>query len=179
MAKKETIPPGHQKCIFCGRIKPVDDFPPYYRFWARDQMRMPDCWDCRFEAALSRMGTVKRNPVIAFVRDAVRKAVKHGYLERTGRCQCGSVGKHKHHPNYRRPLDVIYLCDDCHKEFHRIERAIVRENGSIPEHYIYKYLKRVGLRGQEYILRPGAPRLQPKPYRTNYHRPMATLMAAV
>ncbi len=173
MAEK-VIPPGHQQCSECGKIKHLDDFPPYYKFWDRDRMRMPDCWDCRFEAALSRMGTVKNNPVIAFVRRAVQVAIKHGFIPKTGICPCGKHGTHKHHWSYRRPLDIIYLCDECHRAFHKIERAEMRENGCIPEHHIRRYFKRIGKSGQNYIQRPGAPSLNPKPYRTNFHNQWAT-----
>ena len=168
---KEIIPPeGYQQCSICGNIKPLDDFPPYYRFWERNHMRMPDCWDCRYLAALSRLGTVKNNTVIAFVRAAVTKALRYGYISKTGICsKCGKLGTHKHHPRYCRPLDVVYLCDDCHREYHKVEKAMIRENGNIPEHYLRKYFTRVGKSGKNYIQRPGAPILEPVPYRTNFH----------
>ena len=167
-SKEEIIPEGFQKCIKCGHIKPVDDFPPYYRNWKTNLRRMPDCWDCRYDAALSRMGQVKRNPVDSFVRSALNTAIKHGYIKKTGKCiHCKKEGNRKHHPNYRRPLLIEYHCNECHKSHHREDRINNKLNDHKPDHYKSKYLKRIGLRGRNYVPREGAEKLTPQPYRTS------------
>jgi hypothetical protein len=49
-----------------------------------------------------------------------RRAVANGTLIKSDRCQkCGSKLKvQKHHPDYSKPLEVIWLCYSCHLEEH-------------------------------------------------------------
>lgn len=56
-------------------------------------------------------------------RDAVNKAVKSGRLIKTPCVDCGSTKRIEgHHPDYSKPLDVIWLCWKCHIERHVLER---------------------------------------------------------
>ena len=61
-----------------------------------------------------------RRPHVAF-KMAARAAVRD--LVVTGICQfCGSGDNiHKHHPDYRKPLEIIELCADCHRLEHKLE----------------------------------------------------------
>lgn len=56
------------------------------------------------------------NKVLAY--KTVERAIKNGALVPKDKCEvCGS--KHKieaHHPDYRKPLQVIWLCKICHKK---------------------------------------------------------------
>lgn len=49
-------------------------------------------------------------------------AVVSGKLKKPARCnECGASGKiYGHHPNYKRPLFVEWLCSLCHGKKHRI-----------------------------------------------------------
>ncbi len=39
-------------------------------------------------------------------------------------CQgCGAEAAEKHHPDYAKPLTVIWLCRPCHRLFHELEAA--------------------------------------------------------
>lgn len=51
----------------------------------------------------------------------VHKAVKDGVLIRPASCpKCGRQGDMEaHHPDYSKPLDVVWLCKPCHSELHR------------------------------------------------------------
>lgn len=51
------------------------------------------------------------------------KAVSMGELVRPDRCEnCGKIGKVQgHHEDYNLPLEVVWLCQDCHIEIHKIK----------------------------------------------------------
>lgn len=53
-------------------------------------------------------------------RELVQRAVKSGALIRPERCsRCNREGKITgHHPDYSKPLDVIWLCHPCHAQEH-------------------------------------------------------------
>lgn len=42
-------------------------------------------------------------------------------------CKCGCEKVEMHHPDYSKPLEIIWLCRDCHLELHRKEREIEKE----------------------------------------------------
>ncbi len=49
-------------------------------------------------------------------------AVRHGKLKRPNDsvCQkCGARKAHKHHDDYAKPLEVMYLCPTCHCKRHK------------------------------------------------------------
>jgi len=45
-------------------------------------------------------------------------AIKGGKLQR-GVCPCGETKTQAHHDDYRKPLEVRWLCRDCHMKLHR------------------------------------------------------------
>lgn len=51
---------------------------------------------------------------------AVGKALKSGALRREPTCsRCGQASQTiAHHPDYSRPLDVVWLCTACHYRVH-------------------------------------------------------------
>lgn len=58
-----------------------------------------------------------------------KRAIRRGELRRPGTCsKCGASGKiHGHHPDYSRPLDVVWLCVNCHWAEHRVIRRETRQ----------------------------------------------------
>lgn len=56
----------------------------------------------------------------AFARSAVRRAVLAGKLARPDKCSnCGLTGRiHGHHPDYSKPLEVLWVCQKCHVKIH-------------------------------------------------------------
>lgn len=61
------------------------------------------------------------DPAKDFARKQVKYAVKSGRLFKPKKCfECGSDDYviHAHHDNYDKPLDVIWLCPQCHKDRH-------------------------------------------------------------
>jgi hypothetical protein len=52
----------------------------------------------------------------------VGNAVRDGKLEKATACQvCGATERrlHGHHHDYSKPLDVVWVCPPCHREFHK------------------------------------------------------------
>lgn len=70
-------------------------------------------------------------------QNKLEKAVEAGIVQRKDACEiCGSSrrfrdgrsGIQAHHCDYNRPLDVMWLCQPCHHEWHRRNKAIPRTN---------------------------------------------------
>ena len=52
------------------------------------------------------------------IRDAVKYALRTGKLIKTPCHVCGELEVQGHHPDYSRPLDVVWLCRQHHHEVH-------------------------------------------------------------
>jgi hypothetical protein len=61
------------------------------------------------------------NPECVAAHNKVARAIKSGKIIRPGRCQqCNTKGKVVgHHHDYKKPLEVAWLCQPCHKQLHR------------------------------------------------------------
>ena len=53
-------------------------------------------------------------------RTTYKTALKRGKLQRLPCQVCGEAESDGHHPDYSRPLDVVWLCKPHHDEVHRI-----------------------------------------------------------
>jgi ribosomal protein S27AE len=51
-------------------------------------------------------------------RQSTRYAIKTGKLTVPETCRCGSRDLEAHHHDYSKPLEVEWLCGDCHLEAH-------------------------------------------------------------
>jgi len=49
----------------------------------------------------------------------VARAVRNGGLVRQPCCRCGEAKTVAHHEDYDKPLEVIWLCQPCHKQRHK------------------------------------------------------------
>lgn len=78
------------------------------------------------------------NPLRYKANCAVSNAIRDGRLSRPKNCsKCLKECKPQaHHDNYNKPLNVRWLCIDCHNEFHRNAREILREDGIVSEYMI-------------------------------------------
>jgi FKBP-type peptidyl-prolyl cis-trans isomerase len=58
----------------------------------------------------------------------LHKAIKDGKVDRPATCaDCGiKCTPHGHHPDYTKPLEVIWLCGLCHKKAHALLKATRR-----------------------------------------------------
>lgn len=63
----------------------------------------------------------KRSPTKAKAHTVASNALRDGKLIRAEACEkCGSSEKIEgHHDDYSKPLDVKWLCEQCHKEWHK------------------------------------------------------------
>ena len=50
---------------------------------------------------------------------AVSQAIRNGTLQRIPCIRCGEVKSLAHHEDYDKPLDVMWLCQPCHKQRHK------------------------------------------------------------
>ena len=74
---------------------------------ARQRRAHPE-WERRY---------VKTHPAGTSARRAIRQAIRDGLTPRAAEklCQqCGTAAQEYHHPDYRKPLQVIALCRPCH-----------------------------------------------------------------
>ncbi len=66
-----------------------------------------------------------------YVRTIVSKAIRNGDLVRPEKCnQCGINSKQiqSHHRDYGKPLDVMWLCTNCHGRAHRKNSPLNPDN---------------------------------------------------
>lgn len=62
-----------------------------------------------------------RQPMRTAAHRIFRNAIKYGKVQKGTECsECGSTLKIEgHHDNYLEPLNVRWLCEVCHKQWHR------------------------------------------------------------
>lgn len=63
----------------------------------------------------------KKNPEKYAAHSAVGNAVRDGKLHKKPCLMCGAEKVVGHHVDYSKPLDVIWLCQGCHKLIHAYE----------------------------------------------------------
>ena len=55
---------------------------------------------------------------------SVSQAIKKGILIRQPCCRCNETKSLAHHEDYDKPLDVMWLCQPCHKQRHKEINAL-------------------------------------------------------
>ncbi len=60
----------------------------------------------------------RQNPDAKRAHNAVTNAIRDGKMEKEPCLFCGSSKVEGHHRDYSKPLDVIWLCPQCHKRLH-------------------------------------------------------------
>ena len=53
------------------------------------------------------------------VRGATYRAVQKGELTKS-MCGCGEPSVEAHHPDYTKPLEVVWMCVKCHHKLHKM-----------------------------------------------------------
>jgi len=87
--------------------------------YAREWRQRPEVADRE-----RRRAAVRRQSKEWQARIELNKAVKRGDVVRPAACaECGQTGRIEgHHDDYDKPLDVRWLCRDCHEAHHVAER---------------------------------------------------------
>lgn len=134
-----------KQCFKCLTIKPLDEF---YAHSAMADGHVNKCKECNkkdvLEHRLKNIEKIRsydkersklpaRKKLAAEVNaawrkadkrrikchNAVSKAIKSGALVRQPCCKCSSLKSLAHHEDYDKPLDVVWLCQPCHKQRHK------------------------------------------------------------
>ena len=132
-------------CFKCGETKQLDEF---YRHPQMKDGHLNKCKECNkvdssmrdpekvkaYDLARAKTPARKAQSLIAQRRrrsehpekhsahDKLHAAVKSGKIIKAKFCQvCHSESKLEgHHEDYSKPLDVIWMCDQCHKRRHMV-----------------------------------------------------------
>lgn len=103
----------------------------YYREFDRKRANNPDRVQARRDYKATEVGQKaalrcnkawrKRNPASYQAQNAVNNAIRDSKLLKPSECQeCRKVtALHGHHCDYNKPLEVMWLCEVCHKQWHR------------------------------------------------------------
>ncbi len=139
-------PAGAKQCRQCGEYLPLAEF---YRHSQMADGHLNKCMDCvkarvsrhrrandsvreyDRQRALNPERTALRNNVSERYRienphrvnasTKVRRAILSGKMEKEPCAFCGRTDNiHAHHPDYDKPLDVVWLCVQCHRRLHAI-----------------------------------------------------------
>lgn len=107
----------HKEAIKKRRLERID----YYREYDRQRGKRPE----RAKAAAEISKRWKdQDARITAAHNAVARAVKSGRLKREPCERCGAEKSYGHHEDYNKKLEVMWLCQPCHKQRHK-ELAIL------------------------------------------------------
>lgn len=86
------------------------------RQYDRDRAKNPDRIKANIEITKAWRSEDKRR---SKCHRAVSNAIKSGELNRLPCVRCGEAKSLAHHENYDEPLNVMWLCQPCHKQRHK------------------------------------------------------------
>lgn len=134
-----------KKCFKCESVKPLEEF---YKHSAMADGHLNKCKECT-KSDVSKHRSENLEKIRAYDRErgkiperikatteitrawreqdirrqkahyAVAQAIKTGELVRNPCVRCGEKKSVAHHEDYDEPLEVVWLCQPCHKERHK------------------------------------------------------------
>jgi hypothetical protein len=118
--KHPQMPDGHvNKCKECNkndvtanRNKNIEKVREYDRARGKKPERIKAATEI---TRAWRMEDYRRN----VAHNSVARAIRSGSLLRQPCCRCGEVKSIAHHEDYDKPLEVMWLCQPCHKQRHK------------------------------------------------------------
>lgn len=112
----------------------------YYRLYDRERANLPHRVKARSDYYktdnykrshfLANKKYLSKNPEIYSAHIMVDNAIRNGSLKRKPCLICGNIAE-AHHFDYSLPLNVIWLCNEHHKNAHKIENEIKRQRKSL------------------------------------------------
>ena len=118
--KHPSMPDGHvNKCKECNkndvtanRNKNIEKF----RAYDRERSKEPKRIKAAAEISKAWRNEDKRRSA---AHNAVARAIRNGSLLRLPCIRCGADKSLAHHEDYDKPLEVMWLCQACHKQRHK------------------------------------------------------------
>lgn len=118
--KHQMMADGHvNKCKECNktdvrknRIAKLD----YYRQYDRERSSLPKRVKLSVEQNKKWRAEDRRR---SRCHNAVARAIRSGELVPQPCVRCGDENSLAHHEDYDKPLDVMWLCQPCHKQRHK------------------------------------------------------------
>ncbi len=104
-----------KRCTVCKEVKPIEE----YNKDDRDKSGIrSQCKKCQYAVQKSRYQREHYKPA---AKDKARDAFVAGKIQKPLFCEiCGRKGKlEKHHPDYNKPLEVVWVDRACHSQLHR------------------------------------------------------------
>lgn len=140
--KHSQMADGHlNKCKDCAkkdvrahREENLDKIREYDRTRGRTENRKKEARQYQAEHPEIHLAANRRYkekfPEKNFARVSVNNAIRDGRLFKQPCEVCGDPDSEGHHDDYSKPLDVRWLCDAHHKEHHRNERELQRQEAA-------------------------------------------------
>lgn len=145
LCKRSNSVGGLKKCFACGLHLPISEF---YKHPKMADGRLGKCKVCQRDAVnknreknLERFRSYdqersklphrkisnfeistkwrKADPRRMRCHNAVARALRAGRLHKEPCERCGELKVHAHHDNYDEPLNIMWLCQPCHKVRHK------------------------------------------------------------
>lgn len=122
---------GCKECIRARVKANRDKNAEYYREFDRQRSNLPHRVQARKEYQETEQGKIAlarakesyyyRHPSRSSARYSVSNALRDGKLFKPSNCEScnNATALQGHHCDYNKPLDVMWLCEPCHKEWHR------------------------------------------------------------
>jgi len=139
-----------KECFKCKTVKPIEDFYKHPKMLDGHVNKCKECNknDCtanrnknieKVRAYDRKRGKIPERAKAAqeistawrkadsrrvIAHNAVTRAVRKGTLVRCPCVRCGKVKSLAHHEDYDKPLEVMWLCQTCHKQRHKELRKL-------------------------------------------------------
>ena len=118
--KHSTMADGHlNKCKECAKNDVSNNRNQNlekYRAYDRTRGKIPERIKANTEITRAWRAEDKRRNV---AHSSVARAIRSGELIRKPCSRCGEAKSVAHHEDYDKPLEVVWLCQPCHKQRHK------------------------------------------------------------
>ena len=132
---------AEKKCKYCNKIMPLSKFAissvkGYGYYYAGVCKKCKSTYDAKSHKERRKNNPIKarerdkffhlKNRIKRLIYPKVSYAIKEGKLIKPKLCSICKQNKvrYGHHPDYSKPLEVIWVCGSCHKQLHHITKEI-------------------------------------------------------